>query len=134
MSVLVLELRAGETMIINGAPIRFPSRTRIELMARARFLFGKQLMTAEEATTTARQVYYALQVAYVGAPEDQDGAMADARRHLAALRSESACPDLRGLLDEAISAAEADDHYRALRLVRRMIRDEEAQQAGQAAE
>jgi len=43
MSTLVLELRQGDMMIVNGAPIRFRNRARIELTAKARFLFGKQL-------------------------------------------------------------------------------------------
>ena len=38
MSTLVLELRQGDMMIVNGAPIRFRNRARIELTARARFL------------------------------------------------------------------------------------------------
>ena len=31
-------------MIVNGAPIRFRTKSRIELTAKARFLFGKQIM------------------------------------------------------------------------------------------
>ena len=38
MPNLVLDLRDGEVMIINGAPIRFRTRSRIELTAKARFL------------------------------------------------------------------------------------------------
>ena len=34
MSNLVLELRQGEMMIVNGAPIRFRTKTRIELTAK----------------------------------------------------------------------------------------------------
>ena len=48
MSNLVLELRPGEVMVINGAPIRFRMKTRIELTSHARFLFGKQLMPPDE--------------------------------------------------------------------------------------
>ena len=50
MSKLVLELRQGEMMIVNGAPIRFRNRTRIELTAKARFLFGKQIMPPDRRT------------------------------------------------------------------------------------
>ena len=66
MSTLVLELRQGDMMIVNGAPIRFRNRARIELTARARFLFGKQLMTPEMANSPARRIYFALQTAYIG--------------------------------------------------------------------
>ena len=65
MSTLVLELRQGDMMIVNGAPIRFRNRARIELTAKARFLFGKQLMTPDMADTPARRIYFALQTAYI---------------------------------------------------------------------
>ena len=51
MSNLVLELRQGEVMIVNGAPIRFRTKSRIELTAKARFLFGKQIMPPDQADT-----------------------------------------------------------------------------------
>ena len=35
MSTLVLELRQGDLMVVNGAPIRFRNRARIELTAKA---------------------------------------------------------------------------------------------------
>src|SRR5204862_5639 len=54
MSTLVLELRPGEMMIVNGAPIRFRTKTRIELTAKARFLFGKQIMPPNEVDSPAR--------------------------------------------------------------------------------
>jgi flagellar protein FlbT len=55
MSTLVLELRQGDVMVVNGAPIRFRNRARIELAARARFLFGKQVMPPEAANTRLRK-------------------------------------------------------------------------------
>jgi flagellar protein FlbT len=66
MSTLVLELRQGEMMIVNGAPIRFRSKSRIELTAHARFLFGKQIMSPDEVDSPARRIYFALQSAYIG--------------------------------------------------------------------
>ena len=60
MSTLVLELRQGDLMVVNGAPIRFRTRARLELTAHARFLFGKQIMAPEQANTPARRLYFAL--------------------------------------------------------------------------
>ena len=57
MSNLVLELRQGEMMIVNGAPIRFRTKSRIELTAKARFLFGKQIMPPDQADSPARRIY-----------------------------------------------------------------------------
>jgi flagellar biosynthesis repressor protein FlbT len=54
MSTLVLELRQGEVMIVNGAPIRFRTRSRIELTTHTRFMFGKQIIAdSDEATDHA---------------------------------------------------------------------------------
>ena len=56
MSVLVLELQQGDMMIINGAPIRFRNKSRLELLAKARFLFGNQIMRPDEADSPARRI------------------------------------------------------------------------------
>jgi len=101
MSTLVLELRQGEMMIVNGAPIRFRTKSRIELTARARFLFGKQIMAPDQADSPARRIYFALQ---------------------SATTSALACE----ILDRALGCAESDDCYQALKLARRIIRHEDA--------
>jgi flagellar protein FlbT len=44
MSTLVLELRQGDMMIVNGAPIRFRNRARIELTAPVNFLSLRALL------------------------------------------------------------------------------------------
>ena len=79
MSTLVLELRQGDMMIVNGAPIRFRNRARIELTAKARFLFGKQLMTPDMADTPARRIYFALQTAYIGDHDERKAGLDQAR-------------------------------------------------------
>jgi flagellar biosynthesis repressor protein FlbT len=84
MSNLVLELRQGEMMIINGAPIRFRTKSRIELTAKARFLFGKQIMAPDEADSPARRIYFALQSAYIGAEEERANGLIAARELIAA--------------------------------------------------
>jgi flagellar protein FlbT len=126
MSILVLELRQGEMMIVNGAPIRFRTKTRIELTAKARFLFGKQIMSPDEAKSPARRIYFALQTAYIGSDDERPRGL-DAARELVrdfkqATTSTLACE----ILDHAVHAAETDDCYQALKLVRRIIRHEDA--------
>lgn len=113
-------------MIVNGAPIRFRSKARIELAAHARFLFGKQIMGPDQADTPARRIYFALQTAYIGADEERPGGLADARRLIAEFQISTTSLLARDILDRAIEAAEADDCYKALKLVRRIIRHEDA--------
>jgi flagellar protein FlbT len=126
VSTLVLELRQGDTMIVNGAPIRFRTKSRIELTAHARFLFGKQIMSPEDADTPARRIYFALQSAYIGADGERASGLAAARQLIAEFKSATTSPLAREILDRALQSAEADDCYQALKLTRRIIRHEDA--------
>ncbi len=82
MSTLVLELRPGETMMINGAVIRFRTKTQIELTAKARFVFGRQVMTADQANSPASRIYLAFQSAYIGAGQERHVALSTARKFI----------------------------------------------------
>ena len=126
MSNLVLELRPGEVMIVNGAPIRFRTKSRLELTAHARFLFGKQIMQPHEADSPARRIYFALQCAYIGEVPERPGGLAAARELVAAFKDATSSPLAREILDRAMAAAEADDCYSALKLTRRIIRHEDS--------
>ena len=123
MSALILELKQGESMILNGAVIRFKTRTRLELNTQARFLFGKQIMREEEATSPARRAYYALQQAYIGAEPERPGALVVARTLILAFREEAASDERQGW--EALLTASAEEAgFEALKLARQMIRAE----------
>ena len=125
MSNLVLELRQGEVMVINGAPIRFRTKSRIELTAHARFLFGKQIMPPDEADSPARRIYFALQLAYIGTDEERPKGLADARELAERFKAATTSALARDILDRAVAAAEADQCYLALKLARRIIRHED---------
>ena len=126
MSNLILELRQGEVMVVNGAPIRFRTKSRIELTAHARFLFGKQIMPPQEADSPARRIYFALQSAYIGTDEERPQGLATARELSTKFKEATTSPLAREILDRAIAAAEADQCYAALKLARRIIRHEDA--------
>ncbi|MBC9180182.1 flagellar biosynthesis repressor FlbT [Pseudoroseomonas ludipueritiae] len=125
MTTLVLELRQGDLLIVNGAPIRFRNRARIELAGRARFLFGKQILSAEAATTPARRIYFALQTAYVGPEPERAGSMALARGLAEDFLASEAPEAAKDLIQKALALAEADDSYQALKLVRRVMQQED---------
>ena len=126
MSNLVLELRPNEVMIVNGAPIRFRTKSRIELTAHARFLFGKQIMEPDQADSPARRIYFALQTAYIGVDAERTRGMDTARALVEAFKLATSSALAREILDRAIAAAEADDCYAALKLTRRIIRHEDS--------
>jgi flagellar protein FlbT len=125
MSALVLELRQGEMMIVNGAPIRFRTKSRIELTAHARFLFGKQIMAPDQCDSPARRIYFALQSAYIGTDDERGHGLATARELITAFKAASTSALAREILDRAMGLADADDCYQALKLVRRIIRHED---------
>jgi len=126
MSNLVLELRQGDMMIVNGASIRFRNKARIELAAKARFLFGKQIMPLEAADSPARRIYFALQTAYIGTDEERISGLADARTLIGEFQAATTSALAREILERALALAGADDCYTALKLVRRVIRHEDA--------
>jgi len=126
MSTLVLELRQGDTMIVNGAPIRFRTKSRVELTAHARFLFGKQIMGPDEADSPARRIYFALQSAYIGSQEERVQGLAAARELITQFTAVTTSLLAREILQRALALAEADHCYQALKLARRIIRHEDA--------
>jgi flagellar protein FlbT len=125
MTGLVLELRPGEAMIINGALVRFRTRSRIELVAKARFMFGKQIMTPEQADSPARRIYFALQTAYVGEGREREEGLATAHELIAAFKVATTSSLARDILDRAEAAARDDNCYLALKLARRIINHED---------
>lgn len=126
MSNLVLELRQGEVMIVNGAPIRFRTRSRIELTAKARFLFGKQIMPPDQVNSPARRIYFALQSAYIGIESEREAGLESARHFIAEFEQATTSDLVRTMLNQALVSAEADDCYQALKLIRRIIQHEDA--------
>ncbi|CAG4921943.1 unnamed protein product [Acidocella sp. C78] len=126
MSVLVLELRQGDIMVLNGAPIRFRTKSRIELTAKARFMFGKQILRPDEVNTPAKQIYFALQTAYIGTTEERESALLRARELIEQFKQATTSPLAREILDRALECAKADDCYEALKLSRRIMRHEAA--------
>lgn len=109
-------------MILNGAVIRFKTRARLELTTRARFLFGKQIMLENDATTPARRLYYMIQQAYAGEDEFRAAALAEARRLIGTLRAHE---DAAGqeALDALLEGLQGGADFESLKRARQLIRD-----------
>lgn len=112
-------------MIVNGAPIRFRTKTRLELTAHARFLFGKQIMPPDKADSPARRIYFAIQAAYIGTDEERKDGLERAGKLINEFQAATTSNLAREILDRALNAAQADDCYQALKFVRRVIRHED---------
>jgi flagellar protein FlbT len=130
MSTLCLELKQGEVMILNGATIRFKTRARIELNTKARFLFGKQIMPAEDATTLARQIYYEIQTVYIGCESARQGALPRACALIGELAGSTGSVMARELLGRILNLLETGNEFEALKLARQIVRHEAANGGG----
>ncbi len=66
---LRITLRDGEKMILNGAVVRAVGRTQLALENNAAILRGRDVMSPEEANTSAKRLYFACMMAYID-PDD----------------------------------------------------------------
>ena len=126
MAGLGLRLATGDKLVINGAAIHFVTGADIRLANKARFLFGRQIMAPAGANTAARRIYFALQTAHVGEPDERAAALDQAALFIDMFRRETTSPTARRLLDEALRAARGGATYEALKLARRIVTHEDA--------
>jgi flagellar protein FlbT len=125
-SRLVLAMRAGDRMLVNGAALQFQTRTSVVLSNRARFLFGKQILSPEDASTPARRVYFAIQAAYVCEEAERESYI-ELARDLARDYAEATTSDIaRCLLDEALAELDANRCWEAMRRVRELFPHDDA--------
>ncbi|HQT64322.1 MAG: flagellar biosynthesis repressor FlbT [Acidocella sp. 20-57-95] len=126
MAGLVIELKQNELIIINGAAIRFRTKSRVEISGKAQFLFGKQILLPEDATTPASLIYLAVQTAYIGNADERRRAVDEARELIAQFKARSISGLARDILDQVMNLINAEKYYEALKLARRVMQHETA--------
>ena len=126
MAGLGLRLASGDKLVINGAAIHFVSSAEIRLANQARFLFGRQIMAPADANTPARRVYFALQNAHVGEPDERAAALHEAGLLVDMFCAETTSDSARTLLRAAVAAVREGQGWQALKLARRVISHESA--------
>jgi flagellar protein FlbT len=67
-----------------------------------------------------------LQAAYIGTESEREAGLDSARHFIAEFQEATTSDMVRMVLDQALVAAEQDDCYQALKLVRRIIQYEDA--------
>jgi flagellar protein FlbT len=118
--MLRITLADGEKAIINGAVLRAVGRTQICVENQVAILRGREVMRPEEATTPARQLYFAAMLAYI----DPDGRIAHQDAIVDLLAAVLAATDRSDLQSACIHFAHEiarGDHYRALAACREII-------------
>ncbi len=130
--MLRITLRDGEKAIINGAVIRAVGRTQIAVENQVSILRGREVMQPEEATTPARQLYFAAMLAYIdpaNRTQHQDAVVALIGNLVATLTA----PEARtACLTFAHDMAQGD-YYQALSSARELIGFEDVATEAQAA-
>lgn len=58
---MIIHLKRGEKLYVNGAVLRVDRRTSLEFLNDVSFLLENHVMQAEEATTPIRQLYFVVQ-------------------------------------------------------------------------
>lgn len=117
---LRISLRDGEPMIVNGAVLRSVGRTDLCVENSVALLRGREIMSAEEATTPARRLYHACMLAYIdpeGAPKHHAGlldCLAGLLTALEAPTAKAACASFARKVAEG-------DFYKALADCRTLI-------------
>lgn len=119
---LKIVLKPGERVVINGALVRHTGRHTVELQVdtHARVLRGSALMSEDDASSPARRLYFAAQLAYVDEARlslHQQAFLARFEELADAVRSTEG----RQLLDACAIAAAKLDWWQALRAAKDLI-------------
>ena len=130
--MLRITLRDGEKAIVNGAVIRAVGRTQIAVENQVAILRGREIMRPEEATTPARQLYFAAMLAYIDPAGREAHHNAVVSLVGALIGSLGGTPEARSTCIRFASDIAAGDFYKALGAARELIAFEGAL-AGEAA-
>lgn len=130
--MLRITLRDGEKAIINGAVIRAVGRTQIAVENKVSILRGREIMRPEEATTPARQLYFAAMLAYID-PASRDAHHDSVVELVGALVALLEAPEAKSACVRFASEIAQGEYYKALGTAREVIAFEDAAVAQQAA-
>lgn len=124
---LKVVLKDKERIIINGAVIAAQGRVSIEIENRAVILRGKEFMSAQEATTPARQLYHATMLAYIE-PDHRVRHQDDIVQLVSAVMAAHQSLEVAALCVSYAQKVASDEYYPALADCRQLMALEEAGQ------
>jgi len=130
--MLRITLRDGEKAIVNGAVIRAVGRTQIAVENQVSILRGREVMQPEEATTPARQLYFAAMLAYID-PANRTQYQDDVVALIGTLVATLTTPEARAACIAFAHDMATGDYYKALSAARELIGFEDVATEAQAA-
>lgn len=130
--MLRITLRDGEKAIVNGAVLRAVGRTQIAVENQVSILRGREVMQPEEATTPARQLYFAAMLAYID-PANRDQHQDNVVALIGSLVATLTAPEARAACIAFAHDMATGDYYKALSAARELIGFENVATEAQAA-
>lgn len=119
---LLIDLKPGEKVIINGAVIEnVGANTKIRICNDSTLLRQKEIMSDDDANSPAARVYFCLQNAYIF-PEKRDHYMALFENYLTEYLD--ACPSAQALGQDIRDEVGKGLLYRALKTSRKLLTHE----------
>jgi flagellar biosynthesis repressor protein FlbT len=126
-----ISLRAGARLYINGAVIKADRKVTLQLLNDATFLLESHVMQPEEAKSSLRQLYFAMQVALMN-PAEGKGIRTAAESMLANLLKAFDNRDVLAGLAQVRGFLDAESYIEALKTLRKLFPIEDAILSGSA--
>lgn len=122
---MLIHLKRGEKLYVNGAVLRVDRRTSLEFLNDVSFLLENHVMQAEEAKTPLRQLYFIVQTMLM---DPANAAMtAELYKHLShRLRTTAADEQIIAAVDQADRKVLDGRYFDALKIIRSSYAAEEA--------
>lgn len=119
---LSIDFKTGDKIIINGAVIEnLGSNSKISVHNQAAILRGKEVLSAEDSTTPAARIYFALQCAYIF-PQNK-GDYIESYGNLLDEYLE-ACPSAAPIAEDIRALVDKEQFYKALKTTQKLIQHE----------
>lgn len=114
---MLVHLKRGEKLYVNGAVLRFDRRTSLEFLNDVSFLLENHVLQAEDANTPFKQLYFVVQTMLMD-PMNA-GMTAELYKHLAhRVRGVLSVPELIAVLDAADHKVAEGRYFDALKQLR----------------
>lgn len=116
---LIIDLKPGEKLIINGAVIEnIGANTKLRVLNDCTLMRQKEILSDADAVTPASRVYYALQCAYIF-PDHKDKYLEAFNECL--LGYLDACPSARDIGVKIATALSDGQYYKALKAAKGLL-------------
>lgn len=122
---MLISLKPGERIFLNGAVIRVDRKVTIELLNDVAFLLESHVLQVEDTTTPLRQLYFVVQTMLIE-PRKLEAAQAVFNQQLAGLMTSFTNESMVVALAQVGEFVQTGRLFEALRVIRRLFMIEAA--------